>query len=659
MTASSRSNFAAVTAGFVLGSTATTVALLYLHKHYTQALLAEHSSKPSSSPSASSLAIHDRVNFLSDLVKALWRNLDPALSATIIEMIEPSFKDMLPGPLSRLRFTSLRLGSKPMRLDNITVHEKNGIVQFDMDMTWHAECDIQLKADYLGKFGIKQIHVQGRLTFLLTPSDVLPAVSAVQYAFANKPYIGLDFTGLAQVADLTVLKASLLEIVHQSLSSMMVLPQRMVYKIDPTKSFIDIHTPPKNVARVTLVRGRGFEVEEKLIGKNDIPDVYVNLTLGDRDYRSSVVDDSCEPVWNESFDFLLADEDQVLSLHAWDRDSGALDADDDLGSAKVSIGDLLLAGKRKTVPLLVHGRERGAELDLLVEIVPLCENLDCLSTTKANSIVGMLDIIVTQAFDLDVTKTNAYVKVRYDKHTLYTSAVVDAPGIDTVNPVFDAAFCIQLAPTGNIQSDVTLELWNGTKLLGSTSVEFEELEAADHRRILDRRSVAGKTKLEFCVTLRGVSRESTTSTPTPSLAAAAHTSTEPAKSDGLGKVRLTAVSGRGFRIQKGFLRRDIPDVYCQIQFGSSPSVWRTPTVRNHTKPVWNDSSEYPLQHHQQIVSVEVYDEDKRGQDDYLGGARVSIGSLLLAGGEKEVELQRDGQPSSTYVTLSAEILDEK
>ena len=86
----------------------------------------------------------------------------------------------------------------------------------------------------------------------------LSIVSAIQYTFINPPDLELDFTGLAQVADFAVVDKQIRSIIQEVLASMMVLPERMLYKMEPACSFLDIYRKPLGIACVKIESGRGF-----------------------------------------------------------------------------------------------------------------------------------------------------------------------------------------------------------------------------------------------------------------------------------------------------------------------------------------------------------------------------------------------------------------
>lgn len=88
--------------------------------------------------------------FLNNIVKQLWPNINAAGSKMIKEIVEPMFKTMLPGPLKTLHFTKIDLGSVPLRFSNAktTKTEVDGI-QLDLNLDWVGKADIELDADMM------------------------------------------------------------------------------------------------------------------------------------------------------------------------------------------------------------------------------------------------------------------------------------------------------------------------------------------------------------------------------------------------------------------------------------------------------------------------------------------------------------------------------
>lgn len=633
--------------------------------------------------SAVAASTKQQVGFLSDLLAQLWSYINAAASQNIKETVEPQFKT-LPGPLSTLHFTKCDLGQVPLRLDNIIVHDVDkatNTLQFDVDVHWDGRANIQLKANYLGSFGVKSIKLFGRMSVLMKPLvSTLSIVRAVQVAFINPPEIELDFVGLANIADMKMLKHKIDTLIQDNVKAMMVLPKRMLTKLDMTASFLDIYQPPIGICRMKLVNGAGFVPEERTLRSSDVPDAYGLVSIGDRTCRSKTVKDSVEPVWEETMDFVLCDHDQIVQLEVWDEDTGTLDSDDFLGSAQATVGDILLSGGKKQLSLREDRKTNGATVNLACNLLQLTTDLTSMKSklTSPYEICGLVTIFILQAHELPVKKEDvaAHFKVTCGKHNFVTSTVSFVPGVDVINPFFDIAFHVPL--TADAVSDdgkmnpVSIELINKEASLGTMKVDHADLVAAPDKTLKDKRKIGDKGALvEFCVTLRGVSGSKPTSKPTTAAAAsiddeAAAASTveknKPSQENKAASIRVTAVKAHGFKVEKRkrlLAKGDVPDVYCIIKYGSSPTPWRTKTIKNSCDPVWNESHTYPFLNHSQILNIDVFDEDSgaRDKDDHLGSVRVTVGNILLQGGSMEIEIEAQGKPTGTFITLECELMN--
>lgn len=676
--------------GFILGSISTITAYTLFLKEQSEEQEQEgqlkfndevHHASLRGQKSADHMNGLDHVNFLSDIVLQLWRHINPAGGAAIVESVEPMFKDLLPGPLKTLHFEKCDLGHVPFRFDNIAVHQHNGDnVQFDLDVIWDGKCDIKLKADMGIKLGVKNIKLIGRMQFIMKPLlDVLPCLGAIQYSFVNDPVLELDFTGLANVADFGGIDKLIRGIIKDSIKSIMVLPKRMTAKIDPGCDVRDALVKPVGIARITAKSGRGFVIEKRVGLKDDIPDAYLNVKLGDQLWKTSVQKDNLSPVWNETADFMLSDRDQILDVHAWDEDTGRFDSDDDLGKASLTIADILRNGKQMEVELQDgHNIGTGAFVTLHCDVVKLKVDPKGFDIpAPLNHLNGVLIIIVTKAFDLPLSKKEAesFVKVKYGSQEFETGMVVDYPGIDCLNPDYDMTF--QVPITREIAeknySDIEFELWNGIKKpykLGSIKIPHMTLLAAPENTITETRSVIGDgPMLEFKVSLLATDRfhrKSVLSTLTKGLN---HKPTSESITESkneltplieanqlVKKVRITMMGGQGFKVRKRkFHKDDIPDLYCNVKFGTSPKIWRTKTIKNSVCPNWNESQVYHMENEGKIINVEIYDANKKGDDTFVGSFRVEVGRVLLSSGEKELELKNQGAIVPGSVTVLCEL----
>mmetsp|Transcript_14135 Transcript_14135/g.30160 ORF Transcript_14135/g.30160 Transcript_14135/m.30160 type:complete len:922 (-) Transcript_14135:239-3004(-) len=670
-------------------------------------------------------------NFLSAIFSQMWNHMNVAISNSIKDTLDPTLKEM-PVPL---HFVKLNLGDVPIKTSNMFIHRVDfesihaggqAGIQIDVDVDWDGTCDIMLQATMTKSakitFGVTSIKLHGRMHILLSPlTTELPVISAVQYGFTNPPKIHLDFgTGnIKSVTSLSVVQNGLVSVIQSSLASVLVLPNRMVMPMDlGTYDYLDTYQPPVGMVRLTASGGRGFKVLQKFVLK-DIPDTYCILTLGaskssdKRQFRTTTQFDNLNPSWkDESYDFILYDMDQTIYAEVWDEDKA--NADDLMGRAQISVRDLFRRDGTCELELEMEGRGKtGCYITLSAELFYLSDRLQSLSSMQyegRNQLCGLATIIVTKAFDIPLPKSDAatYVKVVYGKGsehetTFYTGTVVDYPGYDALNPMFDCVFHVpvtsaMLRQTSSpkkksalgssmsksirklsevekrINNDIEFTLVdtegaNGTAghgELGTMVVTHEDLLRAYRHTITATRSIGeGGAKLEFRVGLTGMQSETEKlqqSATRNKVTAAQDNPTESVYGGILPStttIRVTAVRGRGYIIKKRRLGKkdDVPDVYCTLRIitggpgDQSAAKWRTATVKDDTMPTWNEAHVFSdVDPVRDILRADVYDENSKGSDELLGSAEFSL-ERLLRKRTCEVELKNGAESTGAYVTL--------
>lgn len=65
----------------------------------------------------------------------------------------------------------------------------------------------------------------------------IPLIGAIQFAFINPPTIDFSLAGLAAMVDIDVFKSTLRKVTDQVTASMLVLPNRIAYKMDPVLDY--------------------------------------------------------------------------------------------------------------------------------------------------------------------------------------------------------------------------------------------------------------------------------------------------------------------------------------------------------------------------------------------------------------------------------------
>ena len=389
---------------------------------------------------------------------------------------------------------------------------------------------------------------------------------------------------------------------------------------------------------------------------------------------------------------MLSDYDQCIKIHAWEEDKSPLDPDDDLGEAEITVGDLLVAGGKAEVELAIDEKDSGAFITVACQVLSLTSDgissFDSDLCRGLNKLCGCVAIIITKAFDipLKVDKAATFVKVSFEKQEFYTSVITDYPGLDALNPCYDASFMVPLTQemigsSSNVAGVIEFNLMNGVDtILGTTTVTLADLAKAPKMAIQEKRRIGrGGASIEFRVTMYGIDTSNmvvptTTVEPDALLPPAAEVSVRPRleptdsmefgpEPGVMGTVRITAVRGRGFKVQKKkFKKNDIPDVYLKMKFGHNKQKWKTSTVKDNVAPIWGESTTFALNDNDEILAIDAYDEDKGvgDSDDYLGSAQVSVSELLLAAKETELPLSitKFGKPQSTgaFITVDCDVI---
>jgi Ca2+-dependent lipid-binding protein len=643
------------------------------------------------------------INFLSDIINRLWPKINVAGSKMMRDTMEPMFAESLPTLLSSLKFTTLDLGHVPIVLDNILVHElqvhpDSGIeyIQWEWDVSWNSSSDIQFStSNNMVQFGVKSIQLNGRMSFWMQPvSDEIPCFDAIHYAFVNPPEIELDFTGLANVADLSVgmdIKGMIRNIIQGVVSSIMVLPVKMMVIMNPARDFRDMYTSSfLGLARIAVHSGRGFQPEKRALRSHDIPDLYLKIKLGrEPAWKTKTIHNELNPKWDpktEYHDFLLCSKEQIIAIEAYDEDSGTLDGDDFLGKAAVTVGQVLLlaSGAQNTLEVELIKEERkgsiqptGCFVTISLNLLPFTtkdvssleiesERID--KAEDSNNVVGLLTVLIQQAFDLPLDKKDAasFVKVLCGTKELgATGVMTDSPGCDALNPLYRSPFYLPLTMADIMtidQTSVVLQLFNQeTNMVGEIVVPCSQVVKATNSTLRETTYIgATGASLAYSVSLAGVSKKhvGTTAASASSSGPSQETSSDSADTTEQ-MIQVAITKGYGFEERKKgpFKKKDIPDVYCIVKFASSPDVWRTATVKDSLTPMWeNEVKKFTIQSANQVISVDVFDANSKSKDDYYGNARTSVGKILLNGGSLDVEVICNSKNTGIFITVQCQKL---
>ncbi|KAF1995998.1 hypothetical protein P154DRAFT_525858 [Amniculicola lignicola CBS 123094] len=464
----------------------------------------------------------ESAGFLNDIVAQLWPNINVAAAGIAKNVVDPILASTLPGPLSSIHFVKLDLGHVPMKFSNVDVHKTatDGI-KLDLDLTWEGACDIELDGNHVPKIGIEKVHLKGRLSVLLCPlTNVIPLIGAAQVAFINPPSLKLDFTDAANIADSFLIKNAVRNTILGIVSSMAVLPNRFLVKLDANCDYFKTYHPHLGVLRLTIEKATNLGVSNegekksktsRLLSKlklKDVPDCYVKVNIGaEGEWRTSVQSNNHNPEWNETHDFLVADYEQSIAVDIQDDD---LAGDDDIGIGHTTIKKILLNGGSQKLSLTHKDEPTNAEITMHAKFYNFVSDASLLSAQDAggkDQICGLVTILIASALGLDGQRNelNPSVKVTWSGKEFVTGAKTYTPGVDIFNPTFDQAFKIPLTADmlANAES-FKISLLNKNQETGSVEVAFQDVTSAPGMVKEDSFDVGNGAVVRASISVRGI-----------------------------------------------------------------------------------------------------------------------------------------------------------
>ncbi|KAM3083093.1 hypothetical protein ACMFMG_003760 [Clarireedia jacksonii] len=434
------------------------------------------------------------------------------------DIVEPMFKTMLPGPLATLHFTKIELGATPIVFSNVKVTKTpHDGIKLDLNVDWDGQCDIKLDGNMTPEVGVKEIRLNGRLSILLCPlTNVIPLIGAVQISFINPPKLELDFTGAANVADFSLIDEAVRKVLIGIINSVVVLPNRILVKLDASNDYFKTYHQPLGIIRITAEKAWGFAEEsqsktKKLFSKltGASPDCYAEIKVGaEPAWRTTTKNNTVNPAWGETHDFVVSDFDQCIKVMVSDHD---VNSDDEVGEAVTTVKEILLAGGKQELGMLYKGSESSGKIALSCEFFQLTgEDSSSFSASNHGGVdlmCGLLNVLVAGAFGIKgqrETLKPSVVVTWGGKHRFQTAVKTDAPGTDINNPTFDQHFRIPVTTADVTAEKLRIVCMDKETEIGAVEIPFEDLRKAPDMTLQDNFDVGGGVRVRASVSLRGV-----------------------------------------------------------------------------------------------------------------------------------------------------------
>jgi len=434
------------------------------------------------------------------------------------DIVEPMFKTMLPGPLATLHFTKIELGATPIVLSNVKVTKTaHDGIKLDLNVDWNGQCDIELDGNMMPKVGVKEVMLNGRLSILLCPlTNIIPLIGAAQISFINPPELKLNFTGAANVADLSVIDGAVRKVLMGIINSVIVLPNRILVKLDANNDYFKTYHQPLGIVRITAEKAWGFAEEsqsktKKLFSKltRASPDCYAEIEVGaEAAWRTTTKNNTTTPAWGETHDFVVSDFDQRIKAVVSDHD---LNSDDEVGVAVTTVKEILVAGGKQELGMLHKGSETNSKIALSCEFFQFTaedsSSFSASSHSGAGLMCGILNVLIAGAFGIkgqrEALKPSVVVTWG-SKHRFQTAVQADAPGTDINNPTFDQHFRIPVTTADLTAGNLRIVCMDKEAEIGAVEIPFEDIRKAPDMTLQDNFDVGDGVRVRASISLRGV-----------------------------------------------------------------------------------------------------------------------------------------------------------
>ncbi|XP_076437301.1 extended synaptotagmin-2-like isoform X2 [Babylonia areolata] len=428
----------------------------------------------------------ERAEWVNKMIDQLWPYIGVYVRKLLQESIEPKIRASLPASLSNFRFTTIDLGDIPPRIGGVKVYTsevRRDEIYMDMEINYASDCDIAMYVKGMN-FGIKDFTLRGTMRIIFRPLITkVPLIGGMNVFFLNPPEVDFNLTSLANAFDLPGLSDMLHTIVQEQISNIMVLPNRIPIQMASDVDIKKLRYPmPQGVLRVHVLEARDLKKADISITGKGKSDPYAIVTVGAQTFKTKVIDDNVDPVWNEVFEYIIDERDgQFLKLALNDKDPG--NKDDPLGSTTVDISTIFEKGTvDEWLPLedvkkgMVHVRATWLylandplELDRVRE-----EGIDEDSVHSALLVVNL-----DSALDLPRGKKTLLEPSPYVVLTLGQTTKESKVRNATTEPRWEENFRFFVANPNHQNLDIEVRDSKTKKTIGETTIRLKEVMGAE------------------------------------------------------------------------------------------------------------------------------------------------------------------------------------
>ncbi|XP_062354589.1 extended synaptotagmin-3 [Cinclus cinclus] len=342
----------------------------------------------------------ERVEWLNKVLVQAWPYFGTIMEKTFKEVLEPKIRAKSVH-LKTCTFTKIHFGEKCPRINGIKAYTKEidrRQVTLDLQICYIGDCEIHMD---ISKFnlGVKGVQLYGTLRVILEPllTDA-PFVGAVTLFFMQKPHLEINWAGMSNLLDVPGINVMSDTLIQDFIAARLVLPNRITVPLKKNMNIAHLRFPvPQGVIRVHLLEAENLVQKDSFLGAiRGKSDPYALLRVGTVQYRSKTVSRDLNPIWNETFEFVVHEvPGQDLEVDLYDEDP---DKDDFMGSLLIGLVDVM--NDRTVDEWFPLSKTTSGHLHLKLEWLSLVNDQEKLHEDKKGLSTAILIVYLDSAFNL-------------------------------------------------------------------------------------------------------------------------------------------------------------------------------------------------------------------------------------------------------------------
>lgn len=452
----------------------------------------------------------ERVEWINKILDQMWPYIGEYVQEILRTTVEESIRTAMPASLKSFKFSKIDMGDIPPRIGGVKVYSQLRRDEIYMDLELNYASDAEITVSIKGiNAGLKDLRLHGTLRVVMKPLiNKIPMIGGMLVFFLNNPDLDFNLTSLANAFDIPGLSDMLHSIIQEQIANFMVLPNRFPIKMAEGIDLNKLRFPqPQGIVKVTVLEAKDLKrADISLTGKGK-SDPYVVVKVGAKSEKTKVVDNTVNPVWNETFEMMVDSADgQVLYLDVFDEDPGD---DDFLGRVNMDLSKLREVGfQDEWLPLeetktgLLHVSltwlwlaNDPLELDRIIQKVTE-ENTDKEKTHSA-----ILMVFLDSAFELPRGKKSLSEPSPKAVLSVGQQTQESTVKYDTNEPRWEQAFRFMVNNPNYQNLEIEMEDTKGGKMIGGTTIKLKDMLVAPEM-ILDQKFPIKTTESGSYVNLR-------------------------------------------------------------------------------------------------------------------------------------------------------------